>query len=344
MSQQQIRWGIIGCGAVTEVKSGPALQTTAHSSLRAVMRRDGDKARDYAQRHGVPEWYDDAQRLVDDPDVNAVYVATPPSTHMHYAVMAMRAGKPVYVEKPMAMNAAECEEMVRASEACGVPLFVAYYRRRLPRFLKVRELLFESQAIGTPRLVSCALYRQFESRYHDPTQLPWTVLPALSGGGIFVDLACHTLDLLDYLFGPITAVGGHAGSQRKAYPAEDTVSMSFAFGNGMQGAGIWNFCSFKNYDNVEIVGDRGRLAFSTFGDGPIVLENGDGLREFRLDNPRHIQQPLVETVVAELTGRGRCPSTGASASRTTWVIDQVLAEYRRNTVSGPPHPARRPAV
>jgi len=326
MSEKTIRWGIIGCGKVTEVKSGPALQKAPGSALVAVMRRDAAAAEDYARRHGVPKWYADAQALVDDPDVDAVYVATPPSTHKPYALMAIAAGKPVYVEKPMALSFAECEEMIRASRGSGVPMFVAYYRRALPRFLKIHELL-EQGAIGAPRLASVDFHDPFEPRYRNPDDLPWHVRPEVSGGGLFVDVGCHTLDMLDYLLGPIVSVSGHAGNQLRAYPAEDTVSMSFAFGNGVQGTGAWNFGSFRERDSVEIVGDRGRIAFATFGDGPIVVEDGEGVREYRIANPLHIQQPLIETIVAELNGRGACPSTPESAARTSRVMDQVLAGY-----------------
>ncbi|KRE88621.1 oxidoreductase [Frateuria sp. Soil773] len=324
-----VRWGIIGCGAVTEVKSGPAFGLVPGSSLAAVMRRDGAKARDYAQRHGVPRWYDDAAALVADPTVDAVYIATPPSTHMQYALMGIAAGKPVYVEKPMAMDAAECERIVRAGEAARVPVFVAYYRRALPRFGKVRELLFDAGAIGTPRTVHAVLHQPHQPRYENPADRPWRVRPELAGGGLFMDLGCHTLDILDWLFGPIVSAGGQAANQLGAYPAEDCVAVSFAFGNGMLGTGLWNFGSWQRHDSVEIVGDRGRLSFATFGDGPIRLENTQGVQEFHVDNPAHIQQPLIETIVAELTGQaGACPSTGRSGARTSWVMDQVLRGYR----------------
>lgn len=329
-----IRWGIIGCGNVTEVKSGPALQKAGHSALVAVMRRDGAKARDYAQRHGVPRWYDDAAALIADPQVNAVYVATPPSTHKQYALMSIAAGKPVYVEKPMAMNAAECDEIIDAARAAGVPLFVAYYRRMLPRFHKVRELLFDQQAIGTPRIVNTVLYEPHHPRYHDPANLPWHVRPEISGGGVFVDIGCHTLDILDWLFGPITEVSGHASNQLHAYAPEDSVAMSFAFANGMLGTGLWHFGGYRRYDLIEVIGSEGQLSFATFGDGPIRLENADGVREYHVDNPPHIQQPLIETIVAELRGQaGACPSTGESAARTSRVMDQVLNDYRRHAHS-----------
>jgi len=335
MSTDSIRWGIIGCGDVTEVKSGPAFGRIEGSALVAVMRRDGTKARDYAQRHGVPRWYDDAAALIADAEVDAVYVATPPSTHEAYALMAIAAGKPVYVEKPMARNHAECLNMVEAGRDAGVPVFVAYYRRALPRFRKVRELLFEQRVVGAPRIVNVVLHEPHHPRYHDPEALPWRVQPEFSGGGLFMDLACHTLDLLDWLFGPIVAASGHASHQLDgAYPAEDSVAMSFAFGNGMLGSGLWQFDSFRHDDRVEVIGDAGRIIFATFGDGAIRVENGEGAHEYSVANPAHIQQPLIETIVAELRGQtGACPSTAESAARTAWVMDQALHGVRQQATA-----------
>ena len=331
-NERTIRWGIIGCGNVTEVKSGPAFGKVAHSALAAVMRRDGDKARDYAQRHGVPRWYDDAAALIGDDTVDAVYIATPPSSHRSYALMSIAAGKPVYIEKPMAMNADECEEIIAAGRAARIPVFVAYYRRALPRFAKVRELLFETRAIGTPHIVNTLLQQPLHPRYTDPAGQHWHVDPAISGGGLFMDLGCHTLNLLDWLFGPIATAKGLATNQLGAYAAEDSVAMGCAFASGLVGTGLWQFGSFRYEDRIEITGDRGRLAFATFGDGPIVLETSQRSESFHEANPPHIQQPLIETIVAELRGEaGACPSTPAAALRTAWVMDQVLADWRRAT-------------
>ncbi|HJY14206.1 MAG TPA: Gfo/Idh/MocA family oxidoreductase, partial [Flavobacterium sp.] len=175
-------------------------------------------------------------------------------------------------------------------------------------------------------------YHPFETRYDDEINLPWTVLPHISGGGIFVDLACHTLDFLDFVLGPIKSVRGHATSQLQAYPAEDSVSMSFLFANGIHGSGLWNFASFERYDNTEIVGDKGKISFSTFGNDPIHIQYVNGEKEsITIENPIHIQQPLIETVVAELLGNeGVNPSKGTSAARTSWVIDEVLKEFRNS--------------
>ncbi len=324
---QTIRWGIIGCGNVTEVKSGPGFQRAEHSQLVAVMRRDGQKARDYAERHGVPRWYDDASRLIRDPQVDVVYVATPPSTHADYAIQATRAGKPVYVEKPMARTADECRQMIAACREAGVPLFVAYYRRALPRFLKIRELL-QQEAIGQVRFVTIALCSAPNA--YDPNHLPWRVVPDIAGAGLFLDLASHTLDILDFLLGPVVEAKGMAANQAGLYPAEDCVAATLSFPGAVLGTGIWCFTAYggRSADMNEIVGSRGKLRFSTFGAEPIELHTGDGVTLHQTDTPAHIQQPLIQTVVNALNGVAPCPSTGETASRTTEVMDAILHDWR----------------
>lgn len=322
-----IRWGIVGCGDVTELKSGPGFQKADNSSLVAVMRRTGELARDYAQRHGVPHWYADAEALVDAPQVDAVYVATPPVSHKEYTLIAARAGKPVYVEKPMALNFEECQEMIEACRLARVPLFVAYYRRALPRFLKIKELL-EAGAIGQVRCVMMRLTMPPRPDELDPGHLPWRVIPEIGGGGRFVDLGSHMFDFLDYVLGPIREVSGFAANQQNLYPAEDVVSAAFVFESRVHGVGVWNFGAFDQVDLTEIVGSRGKISFSTYDARPVVLTNEDGITEFEVGYPPHVQQPLIQMVVDDLNGVGRCPSTGESAARTTWVMDEILKGFR----------------
>ncbi|MDX1412963.1 MAG: Gfo/Idh/MocA family oxidoreductase [Candidatus Promineifilaceae bacterium] len=322
-----VRWGIIGCGDVTEVKSGPGLQRARHSELVAVMRRNGELARDYAQRHNVPKWYDDASALIDDPEVNAIYVATPPSSHNAYTLLAAQAGKPVYVEKPMALNYDQCVEMITACEMAGVSLYVAYYRRALERFLKVKDVV-DSGVLGQIRFVSIMLYQPVMEAHKNSENLPWRVLPEIAGGGIFVDLAAHQFDFLDFLLGPITQAQGFAANQAGNYAAEDIVSAAFVFESGIQGTGDWCFNAYMERDRTEIVGDKGRLVYSTFDERPVMLETVEGKKEFNIGYPVHIQQPLIQTVVDDLLGLGNCPSTGESGARASWVMDQILASYR----------------
>ena len=324
-----IRWGIIGCGDVTEKKSGPAFQKASGSALVAVMRRQGELARDYARRHGVPRWYDDAAALIADSEVDAVYIATPPSHHCEYALACARANKPVYVEKPMATTHAECLRMNEAFREARLPLFVAYYRRALPRFVWIREQL-AAGAIGAVRFVRFLLTRPVSSDERSPDSLPWRVRPEIAGGGKFVDLGSHTLDLLDFLLGPVAHAAGTAVNQAGLYPAEDAVAFHLRFESGVLATGLHAFAASEPRDEVEIVGDRGKLTFATFADEPVRMTGPAGSVERSIAHPEHIQQPLIQLIVDELGGSGSSPSTGESAARTSWVIDQVLESYRQS--------------
>lgn len=322
---KRIGWGIIGVGNVTELKSGPAFRKIEHSELVAVMRRNGDLAKDYAERHDVPRWYDDAQALIDDPDVDAVYIATPPDSHCDYVLKVAAAGKPVYVEKPMARTHEECQQMIDACTKYDVPLWVAYYRRGLPRFLKVKAWI-DSGVIGEIRSVRTAQYSQREN--FEPDDLPWRVVPEVAGGGFFVDVGSHTLDLLDYFFGAITVVQGMAVNQLGLYPAEDHVVANYRFESGVVGTGVWCFTAGKDIDRTEIFGSKGKIEFATFADEPIRLMTDDREEILEIAHPENIQQGLIQTIVNEINGKGKCPSTGVSGARTSWVIDEILRDYR----------------
>jgi predicted dehydrogenase len=326
MIYKNVRWGIIGCGDVTEKKSGPAFQKVKNSELLAVMRRTGELARDYAERHNVPKWYDDADALINDPEVDVVYIATPPGSHKEYTLKAAAAGKPVYVEKPMARNAEECSEMAAACKAAGVPLYVAYYRRAQERFLKIKELL-DQKAIGDVRFVSSTQYQKAGDDVKDSDHLPWRVQPEIAGGGLFFDLASHTLDILDFLLGPIQEAKGFSSNQAGYYEAEDIVTGTYQFQSGVHGVGKWCFTAFENVDRNEIVGSKGKISFSTFGDDPVILTTSEGQQQWSFERPEHVHQPLVETIVKELTEGGNwCPSTGESGARTNRVMDKIVGK------------------
>lgn len=329
---ERVQWGIIGCGDVTEVKSGPALQNAEGSELVAVMRRNGLLAEDYAKRHAVSKWYNNAQALIDDPEVNAVYVATPPDSHASYVLAAAKAGKPVYVEKPMARTYDECVSMVDACKAADVPLYVAYYRRGLPRFLKIKSLI-ESGAIGEVRYAKIQQHQHLRKEELTDHK-PWRVIEAISGGGKFLDYGSHTLDIMAYLLGDISQVAGSATNTAGAYTVEDTVTINLTFGENTLGTATWCFSAFEDYDMNEIVGSKGKLKFSTFSAEPVVLRTASGIETFDIKPPDHIQQPLIQTIVDELRGIGQCQSTGVSAARTNRVMDQVLAEYRTQSQAG----------
>jgi predicted dehydrogenase len=325
---QKINWGIIGCGNVTELKSGPAFNKVEHSRLVAVMRRDKTLVEDYARRHQVPHFYTDADELIDDPDVNAVYVATPPDTHAMYAIKAMRAGKPVYVEKPMARTYAECQEMIRVSEETGMSLYAAYYRRTLPAFLKVKALLDES-AIGKLLTVNIRLHKAFGVKDQYPEQQSWHVNPKIAGAGHFYDLASHQLDYLDFVLGEIAEVKGSAVNRSGFYSAEDTVSAVFTFNSGVIGTGSWCFVVDKNNeeDIIEIQGTTGKITFPCFDKGEVVLINSKGKTSYNFQNHENISFYLIEQVVGALRGENNCVSTMYTAARTSLIMEEIVNSY-----------------
>ncbi|MBN7815270.1 Gfo/Idh/MocA family protein [Algoriphagus pacificus] len=321
----EVRWGVLGVGNVCEVKSAPAMKLVPNSKLVAVMRRNEEKVVDYATRHGVSKWYTDAQELINDPEVNAIYIATPPNAHLELTKLAASAGKPVYVEKPMARTYQECLEMIAVCEEKNVPLYVAYYRRALPHFLKIKELI-DQGIIGEIRTVHINLKQVLKPSIVANLDNNWRVNPEIAGGGYFFDLASHQLDLLDFFFGKITQATGFSSNQGKAYNAEDIVTGSFAFESGVLGTGNWCFTSAESseIDEVSIYGNKGTIRFETFGKGEFTLEQDNkGIEKLEFNLPKHIQEPLINGIVEDLLGQSESASTGKSAARTNWVMDEL---------------------
>lgn len=323
---KQINWGFIGCGEVTEKKSGPAFNEVEGSQVVAVMSRSENKARSYAERHHIRKWYTDAQELIDDPDVNAIYIATPPSSHATFSIMAMRAGKPVYIEKPLAASYNDCIRINRISEQTGVPCFVAYYRRYLPYFQKVKEII-ENGTIG--KVINVQIRFSVPPRdldYKNEKELPWRLQPDIAGGGYFYDLAPHQIDLLQNIFGVITRAHGYPANRAHLYKAEDTVSACFFFENGVTGSGSWCFVGHESAkeDRIEIIGDKGSLSFSVFTYEPIVLITSEGKQSITVPNPSYVQLPMIKHVIEHLQGIGHCDCTSISATPVNWVLDRVL--------------------
>ena len=321
-----IRWGFIGCGQVTEKKSGPAFAKAEGSAIEAVMGRDKTRTQSYAQRHDIRKWYTDAMDLIEDPNVDAVYIATPPSSHATYAIMAMKSGKPVYIEKPMAQSYDECMRINSVSREPGVPCFVAYYRSYLPYFLKVKELIPQ---IGKLINVQIRFAQPPKELDYNSTNLPWRVIPDISGGGYFYDLAPHQIDMVQELCGCIIDAYGLCSNRAGLYQAEDTVSACFKFENGLVGSGSWCFVADESAkeDRIELIGDQGMICFSIFTFQPIALHDSQGRHEFDIPNPEHVQFPLVQAVVDHLNGKSVCTCDGISATPTNWVMDRILGKF-----------------
>lgn len=319
---ETIKWGIIGCGSVTEVKSGPAYEMTKGFELVAVMRRNLELAKDYAKRHSVPRFYNNASDLINDSEIDAVYIATPPDSHHHYALQVAEAGKICCIEKPMAPSYKECLGIQEAFAKRNLPLFVAYYRRSLPRFNKIKELL-QHNAIGELRHLSWHFSRT-PSDLDRSNTYNWRTEATIAPAGYFDDLASHGLDLFLYLLGDIEDAKGVSLNQQGLYSAKDAISGSWCHKSGVLGSGFWNFGAYKREDEVRIIGSEGEIRFSVFLEEPIRLIKKDKQEVFQIENPKHIQQYHIENMVKHLNTNFQHPSTGKTAAHTAWVMGKIL--------------------
>jgi len=315
---------MIGTGNVTELKSAPSFNKVEHSRLVAVGNRTYQKAEDYAARHGVPTVHRDPMDVIHNPEVDIVYIATPPGSHMEYAMETIKAGKPLYIEKPMARTLEECRIINEAAQKADLPVFVAYYRRGLDYFKKVKTII-HSGDLGRVLHINLQQYYPARPEDYDRDNLPWRVIPEDAGGGYFHDLGCHALDILFHIFGDPVEVSGKRSNVGGLYEAEDSLTASLLLPDNLLISGSWNFVTPEPFrrDLVEVFGEKGKLEFSIFSFKPIILNTGDHKETIATIQPEHIQMPLIRTIVSELHGEGHCPSTGETAAVTSGVMDII---------------------
>jgi predicted dehydrogenase len=317
----EIKWGIIGCGDVTEVKSGPAFSKIPGSKLVAVMRRDAQKAADYAARHQVGRWYSDAEVMMNDADINAVYIATPPSSHLYYVQQALQKGLNVYVEKPVTVNAAESKQMLDAVKTSNGKLVVAHYRRAVPLFLKIKDLI-DLKVIGEIRTIQIRMWQSQKPQLIAQTTTNWRIDPAVSGGGYFHDLAPHQLDILYFYFGKPVKYHGYSLNQSGESSADDHVCGQILFKNNVMVNGSWcfNVAKEQETDTCEIIGSEGKITFAFFGNYVTWEILGKTETEVFI-HPPHIEQPMIEQVVSYFNGQRDNPCSIEEAITTMEVID-----------------------
>jgi 1,5-anhydro-D-fructose reductase (1,5-anhydro-D-mannitol-forming) len=316
-----IHWGIIGCGEVTEVKSGPAYQKIDGFELSAVMRRDAVKSADYAKRHRVRKNYSDADLLINDPEIDAIYIATPPDLHKFYGLKVAQAGKPCCIEKPLASTYEDSLEIYNAFKERDVPLFVAYYRRSLPRFNEVKKWI-DANEIGTVRSISWNL-SQPPSAIDLAGSYNWRTDPTIAKSGYFDDLASHGLDLFVHLLGGVKEAAGFSINQQQLYAANDALSACWIHESGITGTGSWNFGSGIQEDHVQIVGSKGKIEFAVFDEKPIRMTTKQSQIELVIKHPAIVQLYHVENIREHLLGNSVHPSTGQSGLHTSWIMDKI---------------------
>lgn len=321
-NKKNISWGIIGCGNVTELKSGPPYYKIEGFKLTAVMRRDKEKAADYAKRHHVKKYYTNADDLINDPEIDAVYIATPPDSHKLYGLKVAAAGKPCCIEKPLAPNYADSTQIFNAFESAKTPLFVAYYRRSLPRFTKIKEWI-NAGLIGEIRHINWHLSKPANA-LDLSKEYNWRTDAKIATGGYFDDLASHGLDLFTFLLGNMQEVKGISLNQQNLYTAKDAITASWIHENGITGTGSWNFGCNLREDKVEIYGSKGKVVFSVFDEIPIQLISENEAKILHVNHPENVQFCHIQNMRDFFFEGKNHPSTGKSGLHTSWIMDKIL--------------------
>ena len=324
---KDVNWAMIGCGDVTEVKSGPGLYKSNNSKLIGVYNRTYAKAEDYIKRHNIAKVYKTVEDLLSDEKVDIVYIATPPKSHYQYAVQCLNAGKIPYIEKPVANSYKECLEIKALSEKVNIPVYAAFYRRGVEKFLKIKELL-DNKILGEIRYVYVTQTKPVEDTELDRENLPWRVIPEISGGGKFLDMGVHVLDCLAMFFGEYEYMNGIACNQGGYYDAEDTVVATFKFKSGIPGSGSWCYVADKDTNEVQIVGEKGRIVYDGLSAKRFVLEVGGKEETFTFEVPEHASMPYQQAVVNELIGKTDSEANFEQAINVVKMTDMILEQYK----------------
>jgi predicted dehydrogenase len=322
-----ISWAMIGCGDVTEKKSAPALYKSENSRLKSVYSRTYEKAIDYAKRHNIPNVCKAFEEILLDKEIDAVYIATPPKEHRNYAIACLKAGKIPYIEKPMAMNFAQCQEILEASKQYNLPVYVAYYRRGLEKYLYIKSLI-DSGILGKILFVRLTHFMKPQSCDLDIKTLPWRLKKEETGGGKFIDMTTHVIDIVQYFFGDIKQVKSFADNKGDFYEVEDTVTALFETEKGILISGLW--CYVSDFDNEEMLisGSKGTIFTNGlyYGKVKTLINSKEETKDFI--EPEHIAMPYMQMVINEMAGGKKSPADVISAANNIWVIDEVLKSYR----------------
>ncbi|MFH0796716.1 MAG: Gfo/Idh/MocA family oxidoreductase [Candidatus Omnitrophota bacterium] len=318
-----IRWGIIGCGSVAEYKGGPALYKVLNSTLLAVMSRNEERAKSFAERHHAKRCYTSIEDLLSDSEIDAVYIAAPPNTHAELTEKAARSKKHVLCEKPMALNVAECRKMIAACRKNNVQLMVAYYRRFYPVVKKIKYLLNEG-VIGKPvycRFLTSSLYDG------EPN---WRLDPKVSGGGYLFDVGSHRLDLLAYFFGKPKKVSAFVGANHLDIPVDDSSSLILEFAGGLQAVCQFFWAMATPVDELDIGGTKGRILSRNLEKGELQVIIGKGIKEYIFPRHQITHYSLVENYVKSLLSGKPNSLPGEEGMITSQIIEKAVQSSRED--------------
>lgn len=323
-----VRWGVVSTANIGRAAVNPAIQASSNGELVAVASRDAERARAFAAEHGIPRHHGSYEALLEDPEVDALYIPLPNSLHREWTIRAARAGKHVLCEKPLALDAAECADMAAAAEEAGVLLMEAFMYRFHPRTQRVLGMLRDG-VVGDLRSVRSA----FTFRLRNPDNI--RLDPDL-GGGALMDVGCYCVNVSRTLAGaePVEVSATARWTDRGV---DDELTGVLRFESGL----VAHFdCSLtmERCEYYEAAGTDGQLRVeSAFlpGTGDVVVEERRGrdgttthgvagADEYRL---------MVEHFAACVEGGGpvRWPASEAAAN-----MRAIAALYRSARNGGRP--------
>jgi predicted dehydrogenase len=319
----ELCWGLIGCGDIARKRVAPALRDAAGSRLLAVNRRRTNLAAEFAREFGAARTHADWRDLIADPEINAVYVATPVVQHAEQTIAAAEAGKHVLCEKPMALDIDSCDRMIEAARANNVRLSVAYYRRFYPVRRRIAELI-AGGTLGKPVVAQINAFERYDRTADDPE--PWRLNPAQSGGGPMMDFGSHRIEIFLSLLGEPRDVRGWSGNVLfDDRDVEDTAGALLTFGGGVRAQLTVSHAAAEAQDTLDVYLTEGSLHVPTLNQGELRIRDAAGERWESLPPHSNIHQPLVEDFIAAVRD-GREPEvTGADGRETQRVLAQIYA-------------------
>jgi len=312
-----IRWGILGCGDVARRRVAAAIQQNSNSVLQAVCRRDQQQLQQFCDDFQVPDSYTDSQQLLEAPNIDALYIATPVYLHEPQTVLAAQQGKHVLVEKPMAMSVRECESMMETCRQNQVKLGVAYYRRFYPAVARMAEILSTGE-LG--HLLSVTAVTATPFNFQPGEDGYWRVLQDQGGGGALMDIGSHRIDLFQHLLGPISEVSGFTSTLAADYEADNCTTLTMRFTSGVHGVLQCYFGAAIDPDEFTLIGTNGRLTVTPLNEGRLVVELAEGRREELLPPSNNFNDPLIDDFVAAIAEDREPLISGSAGCGTNQVI------------------------
>jgi predicted dehydrogenase len=322
-SSNTLRWGLIGCGDIARRRVAPALRDLDNCRLINVTREKIDQLEAFAREFGAEKWVADWHELVADPDIDAVYIATPVYLHHKMTLEAAARGKHVLCEKPMAMTESECKAMILACESQGVRLGIAYYRHFYPTVRRTHAIIREG-VIGDVKIVQMNAFSPFDRKPGEPRY--WLLEKGKSGGGPMMDFGCHRIEVMLDLLGPVTDVHAEISNLRFQREVEDTAIAHLVFSNGVRGLLTVTHVVAEGQDTLDVYGTKGSVHIPVLNQGKLILRTErDTVEQLPLHENLHI--PFIKDFTLAVL-QDRPPGV---PGETGLEVNNILTKIYQNT-------------